>query len=449
MSPSANDNNSRSTDPATAWHQWCHDAGKVLRYAAQRAQEKKLTQVASSLTFTTVLALVPLLAVVLALFTAFPLFGEFRKALEGFLVNSLLPPTVSDTVMSYLNQFAAQASGLTAVGTVFLLGVSVMLIMTIDTVLNDIWQVEQRRPLRQRMLVYWAIISLGPILAGASLWITSYLTQQALFNVGKISPGMRVALSFIPMVITGLAFSALFVFVPNRQVYWRDALAGGFGTAVVLEVMKSGFAYYITKFPSYTVIYGAFATLPIFLLWIYLSWLAILFGAMVAATLPSLRLRRWAEKRQTGATFVDAIRIIRLLRSAQGTSSPGRSTRFLGAHLRLHDNELLHVLRTLKALGYVVPTQEKGLDHWVLACDLREALLGRLIDAMLLDRSQHGVSDDATLLPALAASLTETPNITLEDVLEGKLPLSQNPSLVQNKPTESETPRETDHAESQ
>ena len=441
--PADQDNDTLDTK-AKLSQKW-HDAAKVLAYASAHAQDKKLTQVASSLTFTTVLALVPMLAVFLSLFTAFPLFSEFRDALENFLVNSLMPPTVSETVMRYLNMFAEQASGLTAIGTVFLLVVSIMLIMAIDTVLNDIWQVEQQRPLPQRILVYWAIISAGPILAGASLWATSFLAQQSAFDVGQVARSLRFALSVIPVVITGLAFSALFVFVPNRHVFWRDALAGGFGTAIVLEIMKSGFAFYITQFPSYTIIYGAFATLPIFLLWIYLSWLVILFGATVAATLPSLRLRRWAEKRKTGAAFIDAVRILRLLRSAQNTPNPGRSTRFLGAHLRLHANELLSVLRALKHLGIVVPTQEKGMDHWVLASDIRETKLSALIDQFLLDRHQPELQEDPFLLKAVAHALSDCPNITLEDVFDETIPLSEKTELLENKEITSKS-GETHHA---
>ncbi|NYT70231.1 YihY family inner membrane protein [Pusillimonas noertemannii] len=399
---------------------WLDSARQAALYALQRAGEKRLPQIAAGLTYTTVLAIVPLLAVVLSLFTAFPLFGEFKLALENFLTSSLMPPSVSENVMGYLNQFAAKASGLTAVGTVFLVVVSIMLIMTIDGVLNDIWSVEQRRPLRQRILVYWAIISLGPILAGASLWTTTLLTQQSLGLVGEMSAFMNFLLSVVPVIATGLGFAALFVYVPNREVYWRDALAGGMGTAVVLALMKSGFALYISHFPSYTIIYGAFATLPIFLLWIYLSWLAILLGATVAATLPALRMRRWAEQRHSGAAIVDVISIIRLLRSAQGTPSPGRSSRFLSAHLRLHPDELNHILNTLHSLGYAVPTQDKdrGSDQWVLACDLEQAKLGRLVDQLLIDRHQPALEKLPCLLPGIAASLTTRPELTIGELLD-------------------------------
>ncbi|WP_397475382.1 YihY family inner membrane protein [Pusillimonas sp.] len=441
--------------------------GKAAQYALRRAGEKRLPQIAASLTYTTVLAIVPLLAVVLSLFTAFPLFAEFKLALENFLTTSLMPPSVSDTVMTYLNQFAAKASGLTAVGTIFLIVVSVMLIMTIDGVLNDIWSVEQRRPLRQRMLVYWAIISLGPILAGASLWTTTVLTQQSLGLVGEMSTGVNLLLSVVPVLITGVGFAALFVYVPNRDVYWRDALAGGMGTAVVLALMKSGFALYISRFPSYTIIYGAFATLPIFLLWIYLSWLGILLGATVAATLPALRMRRWAEQRQPGAAIVDAITIMRLLRSAQGTPIPGRSSRFLSAHLRLHPDELNHILTTLRDLGYAVPTQDKdkGSDQWVLACDMGQAKLGRLVDVLLIDRHQEALQKLPCLLPGIAAALTNQPDLTLDDLLDrnetsqpfvaseheniqSAARLPQSKDIRQNTTTTKQT-EETQHVESQ
>jgi membrane protein len=355
------------------------------------------------------LGIVPLLAVVLALFTAFPLFADFRVALENFLTTSLMPPAVSDNVMLYLNQFAAKASGLTAVGSLFLIVTSIMLIMTIDEAFNDIWQVERQRPMRQRMLVYWAIISLGPVLAGASLWATSVLARESMGHVGELPSAIRFVLSFIPLLLTGLGFTALFVGVPNRRVMWKDALAGGLGTAIVLEIMRTGFAYYLTRFPSYTVIYGAFATVPIFLLWIYLSWLAILLGATVAATLPALRQRRWAHQHYPGSDFVDAIRVLRVLWSAQASSPAGRTARFLCSHLHLDQDEVSRVLNKLKQLGYIVNTEGRDSDEWVLACDQREATIGPLVDAFLIDSRQPGLQIERDLPRAIAASMTQPP----------------------------------------
>lgn len=410
---------------------WRASASKVLRFAIRRADEKKLAQVASSLTFTTVLAIVPLLAVVLALFTAFPLFGEFKLALEDFLGNNLMPPAVSDTVMNYLNQFAAQASRLTAIGSVFLIVTSILLMMTIDRALNDIWDVSRQRPLGQRMLVYWAILSLGPILAGASLWMTSYLAHESLGRVVQPSTLLGFALSFIPLLATALGFAALFMLVPHRKVESKDAFAGGFGVAIVLEIMKAGFAYYLARFPSYMVIYGAFATLPIFLLWIYLSWLAVLFGATVAATLPLMRLRRWAENRQAGATFIDAVNVLRLLHGAQGSLPPGRSVRYLSTHLHLDQNELLSVLDTLKDLGYIVQGHEKGREQWVLSCDMRQAGLGPIVDTLLIDRNQIRLEQDQVLMQALCRSLTQT--VKLDEIIEPGEALPETPVMVQNR----------------
>jgi membrane protein len=394
---------------------WAERVGKVLRFAARRAGEEQLLQVASSLTFTTVLAIVPMLAVVLSLFTAFPVFQEFRVALEDFLTHSLMPPAVSDNIMNYLNQFARQATRLTAIGGGLLLVTSVLLIMTIDKTFNDIWHVTRQRPLSQRVLVYWAVLTLGPVVAGASLWGTSFVTRESLGLVRDVPEVVGLAISFLPVLLTGLGFAALFVVVPNRRVLWTDALAGGFGTAIVLELMKSAFAYYLTQFPTYTVIYGTFATLPIFLLWIYLSWLAVLFGATVAASLPMIRVGRWDINREPGATFVDAVEVLRCLYRNMGSSPVGRSASRLAVDLHLHHDELNAVLETLADLGMVARTQEQ---RWILACDPRRAALAPLFDRFLLDRSQRRLHRAPEILRLAQAVLASDASPTLEDLMQ-------------------------------
>ncbi|MHA3902658.1 YihY family inner membrane protein [Castellaniella sp. WN] len=379
----------------------------ILRFTLDFAGHRKLTRVASSLTFTTVLAIVPMLAVVLALFTAFPLFAEFHKALETFLGESLLPPSVSDTIMRYLNQFAAQASGLTAVGGAFLVVTSILLIMTIDEAFNEIWNVARQRPMRQRLLVYWAIISLGPILMGASLWASSVLARESLGYIGNLPEGIGLLLNLVPLLMSVLGFTALFVFVPNCRVLWRDAALGGLGTTAVLAVMKAGFTAYLTRFPSYTVIYGAFATLPIFLLWIYLSWLVVLMGATVASLLPALRLHRWVLQRQVGAQAVDALGILRVLWRARGAQPPGRSLGYLEKHLRVHPDALRDILGALRELGYAVPVADG--DQWVLACDPARADIGPLVDRLLIDRTQAGLRPGT--LESLSSALLGAPPV--------------------------------------
>lgn len=415
---SASDERDWRRTRATAW--------KVIKYALKRAEEKKLAQVAASLTYTTVLSLVPLLAVVLSLFTAFPLFADFRAALENFMANSVMPTVVAENVMSYLNQFAAKASGLTAVGSLVLIVTSVMLFRTIDEAFNDIWQVETRRPLRQRMLVYWALLSLGPILVGASLWAISVLARESLGLIGDMPTILNLALSLLPLLLTGSGFTALFLTVPNRSVRWKDALIGGFCTAVILEILRVGIAYYLAKFPSYTVIYGAFATIPIFLLWVYLSWLVILLGATVTALLPALRQRRWAQQHYTGAPFIDGVRVLRTLWDTWHAREPGREVDTLCAHLSLHQDEVDNVLHVLKRLGYAVDTQTDDTETWVLACDPARADLRPLIDAWLIDSTQPGLRSEPQLLDAVSREL-KGETVTL-DRLFGESSLYHKPA---------------------
>lgn len=434
------DNSSDSTSPQK-------NLGKIARFALRHAAEKNLTQVAASLTFTTVLGVVPLLAVILSLFTAFPLFADFRVALENFLASNLMPPAVSANIMGYLNEFAAQASGLTAIGSLALIITSIMLIRTIDDAFNNIWQVEHQRPMRQRILVYWAIISLGPILTGASLWASSIVAQQSLYYIGNLHGGITFILSSAPLLLTGLGFTALFMGVPNCRVYWKDALLGGFSTAIVLELMRFGFAFYLVRFPSYTVIYGAFATLPIFLLWMYMSWLGVLFGATLAATLPAIRQRRWDLKHYPGSLFVDAVNVLNQLWDAQKNTPPGQTIPILASQAGLHTTELMHVLSTLKDLGYIANSEHEDTELWLLTCDPRTAELQPLVEALLIDTQQPGMDLTAQLPRAIATVLTGG-TVRLETLLEQPQTLAQMTYIRQNGGTVSKeaSTKEANHA---
>jgi membrane protein len=259
------------------------------------ALNDRLLQVASSLAFTTILAIVPLLAVTLSLLTAFPLFANFETSLEDFLKQQLMPKEFSETVMSYLQDFAQKASSLSAIGGGFLLVTSILIIMSIDEALNDIWHIKQQRPIGQRLLTYWAVLTLGPVIFGASLWASSFMIQSALeiTTVHRFMPWQMVS-NWLPFVITTVGCTLLFVAVPNCRVKLSEALIGALVSGLLFELIKWGLGIYFATIPTYTVIYGAFSVLPAFLLWVYLSWLALLSGAVVAANLPS----RVIENRQ-------------------------------------------------------------------------------------------------------------------------------------------------------
>src|SRR5690625_577797 len=270
-----------NSDEGQGWLRIVH----IAQHLAQHLAQRNLTQTASSLTFTSILAMVPLLTVVLSIFTAFPIFQDFQVYLEEFLTSKLMPDAVSANVMEYLNEFAAKAASLTAIGSIFLFVTSVMLMSTIDKAFNDIWLVDEQRPLGHRILVYWAIVTMGPLVIGASLWASSVLARASLGYVQGLPLFASFILTVVPLLLTAVAFAALFVYVPNRKVLWKDALLGGLITSIVLELLRTGFAFYITKFPTYTLIYGAFATVPIFLMWVYISWIVVLSGATSVAIL--------------------------------------------------------------------------------------------------------------------------------------------------------------------
>ncbi|AZP13985.1 YihY family inner membrane protein [Undibacterium parvum] len=289
-------------------------------FAFGRLKEGRLPQVAGSLTFTTVLALVPIITIALAIFTAFPLFNNFRTSLEAYFIQNLMPKGISNTVMGYLTQFATKATRLSAIGGVALMVTAVTTLSMIDRSFNQIWHVKQGRPIMQRILVYWAIITLGPLLIGISLSATSYLFSATSGVVGAVPFVGAVFYTMVSIFFTTGAFTLLYLAVPNRSVDWRDAAWGGLFAALAFEISKRLFAVFVTRFPTYTMIYGALAAIPIFLLWIYLSWLITLIGAVIAASLPIVKFERWWHVPTPGSAFEDAVAVLKVLVLARNGS---------------------------------------------------------------------------------------------------------------------------------
>jgi membrane protein len=361
---------------------------EVLSFADARARDVRMGQVAGSLTFTTLLSVVPLFAVALALFTAFPLFAQFRDELENFLLK-VLPGQISDTVLRYVNEFAEQASRLTAIGVVFLGITAVSMIVTVDRVLNDIWRVRDRRPLAQRILIYWAIVSLGPVLIGASLSASSYLWSLSSDAVHQLPALLRHLLDYAPVVLSGLAYAALYVFVPNRSVAWRDALIGGFIAAILAEVVKGTFGIFVSRGVIRSV-YGAFAVLPFFLVWVYVSWYVLLFGAAIAATLPRLRATRFSDESRAGNQFVTAVALLKVLFDARADGRTAVPTSELARSVRTPVDEAELLLESLERLGYVRraaksltgPAREQD---WLLVCDTKTTTLAPVFGRFAVD----------------------------------------------------------------
>src|SRR5213592_4811261 len=341
------------------------DTARTLR---QRFREDRLGLTASSLTFTTLIALVPLVTVMLAVFTAFPMFSSFQVALQKYFLQSLVPDTIAKPVLGALTQFATKANRLGTLGLVLLVLTALALILTIDRTLNAIWRVRKPRPIAQRVLVYWAAVTLGPLLLGVSLSITSYAISASQGFVGAMPGGVSLLLGSLEFALLAAAMSGLFHYVPNTYVRWRDALAGGVFVAVGFELAKRGFAWYIASVPTYSTVYGAFATVPIFLIWIYLGWVIVLLGAVVAAYAPSLQMRVVRLPDIPGSRLHLAVMILRSLTRARQGTRHGLTLSELSEALRTDPLQIEPILDTLVAIDWVGRLDEGGAARHVLLC---------------------------------------------------------------------------------
>ncbi len=283
----------------------------------RRLREERLPEVAGSLTYTTVLALVPVLTVAFAIFTTFPLFTSFRESLETYLVPSVMPTGIANTIRDYLTQFAAKASRVSAIGAAFLFVTAILMFGTVDRTLNRIWRVRESRPFFQSLIVYWAVMTLGPLLIGASLTAASEFLPWLTDAPRKLTWLRSLLALGLSILLSTLAFALLYQTVPNRFVDWREAMVGGLVAAIGFEITRRLFSLSIAIGGGYRAIYGALAAVPIFLIWIYLFWLITLLGAVVAAALPVMRYERWWHRAAPGSEFLDAVAVLKVLYDAR------------------------------------------------------------------------------------------------------------------------------------
>ena len=253
---------------------------------AHRFKADRCMQVAGGLTFTTLLSLVPFLTVALSVSSALPVFDQWMEALQHFVVRNFLPDTGRRIIRTQLTLFTQNAGQLTALGLAFLCVTSASLMLGIDETFHRLFRAGQRRPLLRRLSLYAALLAFAPLLVGASISMTSWLVGESLGLLGEQGWVATALLRVVPYVFTCIAFTLLYLLLPNCRVEFRHALAGGLFAGLAFELAKLGFALYVRNFATYTMIYGTFAAVPIFLLWIYLSWLVVLLGATIAALLP-------------------------------------------------------------------------------------------------------------------------------------------------------------------
>ncbi len=353
-----------------------------------RFREERATQTAGSLTYTSLLSLVPLLTVALGISSAFPVFADWTGSLQLFILENVLPDTPAvDTIVTQLNSFTENAGRLTAIGIAGFIVTSVMLMLTVDNALNRIFRVQRRRTILHNIFIYWAVITLGPLLIGASLSAT-YMAVRESFGALELDMLGDALLGMIPFVLTCIALTLLYGVVPARSVEWQHALLGGVLAGIGFEVAKRGFAIYLTRVPTYTLIYGAFATIPIFLIWLYLSWLVVLTGAIFTAMLPVFRAKP-ERHRVPGEELADALGVLGALARAH---REGRSVRLnvLARQLRLLPDRVEQILERATALGWAARTDRDG---WVLTRDATTIQVAEVYRAFVFDAEAVGVPE--------------------------------------------------------
>lgn len=252
---------------------------KAFHAVIQRFLQDDCPRNAAALTYTSLFAVVPLLTVTYSMLAALPVFRGVGDDLQGMLFDHFVPAT-GQVVQDYMGDFAQQARQLTLVGVIFLIITAGLMILNIEKAFNAIWRVEKPRRGLQAFLIYWTVLTLGPLLLGAGLVLSSYLTTLPLLEKVTETTGSGSSLwSYLPIIFSALAFTLLYWAVPHCRVRFADAALGGVAMALMFETAKSGFTWFVTSFPNYELVYGAFAAFPLFLLWMYVSWLLILLAA--------------------------------------------------------------------------------------------------------------------------------------------------------------------------
>lgn len=370
------------------------DGASLIWYALCRFNKDRCLALAASLSYTTLLAIVPLLALALGILTGFRGFEGIHARIRSFVLGNLVPQA-EQAVTAALTSFVENAGEATGVGILGLAFTSIMLLSTINSAFNQIWRVERERPILLRVLVYWTILSLGPILFGTALSLSGTILSEV--------PGdrtMRELVSLVlPFAIETIAFSLIYAIAPNRPVRWRHALFAGVVAALLFELLKAGYTAYLREFPTYQSIYGALSTIPTFLVWMYLCWAVTLFGAEVAAALPEWQsantLKEPERDPRPGERLTLAMVLLNRMLDSSRAKGPIRHEELiegLAAPIQWVDGEL----QALSNGGFIERT-ERG--DWVLARDLDETTVGDLYRGLELTPSPADAAPSMPLAP--------------------------------------------------
>lgn len=377
-------------------------------FVIRRFSEERVPQAAASMTFTTLLALVPVLTVMVAVASIFPVFDRWSDSFVSF-VNQTIVPQGADMMFDYIDAFRDQANRLTAIGSVMLVVTSLMLIRTIDNAFNRIWRVNTQRPWMMQFLVYWALLTFGPLSLGVGISFMVGSVQDSVLSSGaqQWADALKTAarLAFMTLLLWGL-----YRFVPNRFVPARQAFVGALITAFCLETARFLFTWYMGNFDGYRSIYGAFAAVPFFLLWLNLLWTLVLGGAVLTSSLSYWQGEAFRRGFDSRGRFDDVLKILLLLDAAQ---KEGRtlSVQEFRRHINMGYDELGELLEKLARYGYIY----SGRQGWVLKTGADSIELSELFKLFVyrplpVERDHVNQAVDAVMTPCL-----QTLNMTLAE----------------------------------
>ncbi|MEO5963176.1 MAG: YihY family inner membrane protein [Thermomonas sp.] len=351
--------------------------GAFLRFVWRRFLDDRLFEAAGALSYTTVFALVPLSMVAFGVLSAFPVFDQWSVALSKYIFSNFVPHA-ANAVEKYLIEFSANTKTLTTAGTVALVMSLLITLVSVETTFNRIWRVQTARPKFSRFLVYWTVLTLGALVAASSLALSTRFFALAIFET---VPGRwleAIMLRLAPMTIEMLAFAAIFRVVPHRTVKWKHALAGAALAVLLFEAVKWGIALYLGSFGAYQKIYGPLAFVPIFLIWVYLGWASILFGASLASSMSAFRYQPVGLRLPHGFELYGLLRMLGRFHLARGNGRGLHSDEIQQQEPILTDSLVQELLGQLCEIN-VVRRAETG--EWLLARDLDDVTLAELYEA--------------------------------------------------------------------
>lgn len=367
------------------------ETGEFARYVASRFREDRCMRMAAGLSYTSLLAIVPLTAIAFSMLAAFPVFGGVREAFQEAMFANLLPQS-ADAMRDYFNQFVSNTTTLSAVGIVALAATAVLLLGTIEADLNAIFRVARPRALAPRLLVFWALLTLGPLILGASFSLSTYFyATTAWLGLDTNTGTLGLLSTFVPTIMIILMLAVFYIIIPNRPVGMTAGIIGGIFAGIAFALLRKAFGWYVVTFPTYQNIYGALSVVPIFLVWMYLSWLVVLVGATLTASVSEWRSaggKPLSSDIVTSLRLVIAIQVLAILFDA---SRAGRGA--------VHRNELLRVtggggeavdriLLQLRAVHFVERTSS---NRWLMARAPETVTIYDLYSALGLGFGEHSV----------------------------------------------------------